>query len=177
MKTWTVSLPDELKERMECKLGVNWSRVAVKAFDREIRALTLDRNGMMTTGVERLRASREKSLERDFAEGIELGQTWALGEADWDELEAATALGPEATFAEVAAALSAIERDADVVKEKLGGVTSDAMVRGFLKGAALVKEEVVAAPHPSMDKTLTGVPLATPDYGPPPQMFGRANLG
>jgi hypothetical protein len=83
-----LSIPEELKERMDKLTEVNWSRVAQEAFETKTNILELRSKDMNEeAGLERLRASRGNQAEIDHAEGFALGKGWAIDEADFEDLE------------------------------------------------------------------------------------------
>lgn len=101
-------------------------------------------------GLERLRKSRASKLDRDEAEGVELGKRWALEAAEFDELErvAKLELSAECDHAiELAAAIFGDDfshHDASDVLEPIFGteVPAEWKVRGFIDGAIEVFNEV-----------------------------------
>lgn len=85
----TISLPSELKQRMD-RVGepVNWSAVAAAAFEEKLASITAkkQRKNRMDV-IERLRASRRKSDVIEFQDGEQVGRRWAIDEAEAVELE------------------------------------------------------------------------------------------
>jgi hypothetical protein len=151
MATLNISLPDDLKERMERVSGVKWSRVAAEAFEREVKSRTLEGTDM-TAAIERLKASRAKSEENDRQSGIEAGKAWAMREAEWDVLCTVACLDEDDPNCEEGAGfglwgiLHKQGYEGRYLAELFGceGLDdlSDASAAGFIIGARLVKEEV-----------------------------------
>jgi hypothetical protein len=85
----SVSLPIDLRKRMD-KVGesVNWSLVAVRAFEQELgRIASQKKEKNMSDVISRLRASKNKSNGERFEAGKELGVKWARETAEAEELE------------------------------------------------------------------------------------------
>jgi hypothetical protein len=86
MARTTISLPDELKARME---GVeeNWSAIAAQAFERRLRQLKLREETDMTSVINRLRASKMEYDETNEAAGMVDGRRWATKSASYGQLK------------------------------------------------------------------------------------------
>ncbi len=89
----TISLDKDLKLRMDEinaeKWVVNWSAVAARAFQQEIRKRQkpkLEGVGMEAV-VNRLKASRDEYLGNSYEFGKSTGADWARNAADWIELK------------------------------------------------------------------------------------------
>ena len=163
-----LSIPDEVKEQMDSFTSENWSKVALEAFNTRIKILKLMEVGMDAAGLERLRASKAQNSEREYADGYKQGREWALNVADFDELERVTALtnaewADDPWIADLAAAIAGYSENDDT---QLGSpvlrataltkafgpnhgydvdykpAVSNARMRGFIKGAANVFNEV-----------------------------------
>jgi len=89
MARTTISVPDDLKKRMDrVKEPVNWSAVAAKAFDLKLGELARNRKEKtMDSVVERLRASKIQHVNAVERLGREAGRMWASNVAEYDELE------------------------------------------------------------------------------------------
>jgi hypothetical protein len=148
MATMNISLPDDLKERMETVTGVKWSHVAADAFEREVKARTL-KGGNMQAAVERLKASRDAFRDSSRQEGIESGKLWAMDEAEWGELEAICGIDETASELEWSDFCVAGDYvDGQIVAGWFGlddRLPNPQELEGFIIGARLVKNEVDAA--------------------------------
>ncbi len=83
----SISVPDELKAEMDnIETRVNWSAIAQSAFAREIGLQKRLEVGEMEQVVERLRASKEKSVDYDFDLGKKNGGEFAQKYADYSDL-------------------------------------------------------------------------------------------
>jgi hypothetical protein len=148
-------VPDDLKARMDdTGDAVNWSAVAQRAFREAISThqIPKDRSGMEHV-IERLRASKERYEDRQFAAGKEVGTKWAKSEAEFFELVAVASFDPDAHDRE-------LNRDtlqwlidpdgemdprewAEFLETHYGrGKPSDAFIRGFIEGATEVYDAV-----------------------------------
>ena len=81
-------VPDDLKARMdEAGQAVNWSVIAQQAFREVILNLAVRREtATMDDAVERLRASKQSSVETERESGLEVGEEWATEDATYSEL-------------------------------------------------------------------------------------------
>ncbi len=101
-------------------------------------------------GLERLRNSRKSKMDRDEAEGVEIGKRWALETAEFDELERVSKLEPFDGWdpaMELAAAIQGddfLPRDASDVLQPIFDTESPSewTVLGFIDGAGEVLNEV-----------------------------------
>jgi hypothetical protein len=146
-----LSIPDELKERMDKFPDINWSRAAQDSFETQINIHELKEKNMTTeAGLARLRASKKTNTEREEAEGIATGKAWAIDQADYDELRRVAALSESDTEENAISLATAIMgdeqswRDAAECMESLFGAKepSDDLIAGFIQGAAEVFDEV-----------------------------------
>ncbi|MGR9055505.1 hypothetical protein ACU8NH_06255 [Rhizobium leguminosarum] len=121
MATLNISLPDELKMRMDAT-NENWSAIARRAFELQLKSTMSIGEDDMNTVIERLRASKQKIEEEQRPEWIEDGRKWAMGTAEYDELERvaqlaeqldAEAMDPPDAGALFRALCEAIYEDAD----------------------------------------------------------------
>jgi hypothetical protein len=85
----TVSVPIDLKERMDAVAGqVNWSQVAVRAFEEKLAELAAAKTEKtMGDAIQRLRASKLRGEDEAWTKGYEAGQEWARDEAEAEELD------------------------------------------------------------------------------------------
>lgn len=77
-----ISVPRQLKARMDRVKGVNWSAVASDAFETKLLELTSTREvqGMNDT-IARLKAAAQLEANQDYQEGHQLGEKWAMEKA------------------------------------------------------------------------------------------------
>jgi hypothetical protein len=89
MARTTISIPDDLKKRMDrVKEPVNWSAIAKEAFELKLGDLARNRKEKtMDNVVERLRASKIQRVNTITKEGQQAGAEWAKDTAEFDELE------------------------------------------------------------------------------------------
>jgi hypothetical protein len=78
-----VSVPRELKARMDAiEESVNWSGVAARAFEDELRRLQSERKAQkMDEVIARLKAAAEIEENEEYQDGFEAGQKWAKSTA------------------------------------------------------------------------------------------------
>lgn len=158
MATLNVYLPDALKADMDSIEGVNWSQVAQEAFRRTIQLERVKQVDMTQGKLERLRATRGNKADREEAEAVAAGKTWALDSAEFEELERVASISTDDDFdgepsAGVWGAVLADavfgegEWDRQMVEEFCEqhlGVASPGghQVRSFIEGAAEVFDQV-----------------------------------
>lgn len=148
MAAMNISLPDDLRERMDGVSGVTWSQVAAKAFELEVNSRTMGKDDdAMTAAIERLKASRQKAEQEDRASGLEHGKRWAMKRANWRELCAVANMA--AKDGRLEAVLGNFGWEIDDVTDLFGRDAegynppiTEAEVLGFIEGARLVREEV-----------------------------------
>lgn len=145
MARLNISIPDELRERME-GLNVNWSSLAQAAFSHAVDLEQMKAQGLeLEGGLERLRADRNRHGELEEASGFKAGVAWALEDASYDDLFAfvhdtglrsdAAALGQRVEAVEDGFAFNL----PDMPSRKS---LSAAYARGFLAGAMDVFNKV-----------------------------------
>ena len=159
MARMNISVPDELKARMDEITESNWSRVAQDAFEHHLLKRT---STMETTDIEgvatRLRASKQLGEKEDAELGQEAGHEWAMKTAEYHELQRVV-LGSDFQYpydkgmlATVVgmAALDQTKHDRDdseiqdFWEEAVGtGTPTDVVVTGFHEGAVEVWNEVI----------------------------------
>lgn len=85
----SVSIPTSLKKRMDATdVPVNWSRVAALAFEQKLSEISSKAKlNDMQQVIERLRASRMKSDDQLYTNGVKSGRIWATRYAELVELE------------------------------------------------------------------------------------------
>jgi hypothetical protein len=82
-----VSVPTDLKDRMAQYPDVNWSRIAVLAFEAELgRIASSKKEQHMTDVIQRLKASKSKSMSESRQRGLADGKEWATRFAEFDNL-------------------------------------------------------------------------------------------
>jgi hypothetical protein len=84
-----VSLPRELKARMDAvRSPVNWSAVAVQAFEAKLLELQSSKEVKgMNDVIDRLKAAAELEANEDYQDGFKAGQAWAKQVARPKELK------------------------------------------------------------------------------------------
>lgn len=155
-----VSVPDELKVRMDSLGNVNWSEVAQAAFSTraQIEELKMGQHetAEIDAGLVRLRASQEASTEEEIADGTACGRTWALKLAGYRELRRVVRLADDETLFDGQADASWLVARAACNDERLSArdlrefwehvgdspEPSDSFVEGFLDGAVEVFEKL-----------------------------------
>ena len=136
-----LSIPDELKERMDKLNGVNWSRVAQEAFETKSTICELRGQNMnQEAGLVRLRASRGNHAQHDRAKGVELGKDWALNQAEFEEVSRVVNLmeGKQQITAN-AVNWAICDNDQYNLEDVFDDANaSDAMAEGFVEGAKAI---------------------------------------
>jgi hypothetical protein len=149
-------VPDDLKKRMDvARDAINWSEVVRPALHVALANFEHRKGQTMETVIERLRASREESRQRNELSGIEAGREWARHHATFDELERLAAawkqMPPGSSDQEYAGVFCrAIDPEREMSASKLRehcfgeerANVSDAYVAGFFEGAVDVFEDV-----------------------------------
>lgn len=145
-----LSIPSELKERMDKLTDANWSKVAQETFETHLTIYELKEKNMTTeAGLERLRASKRTNAEREGAEGVAAGKKWATDEAEYDALAKVAALAeldtPDARqLAEALGCDSPSWSEAAAEMDGLFGEEgpSESKISGFIQGAAEIFDQV-----------------------------------
>jgi arginine/lysine/ornithine decarboxylase len=90
----SIYVPDDMKARMDAAgERANWSAIAQRAFDVELFHIdAIKEIKTMTDVIDRLRASKEKFIQGELADGKKCGIDWAKKHAEYDELRVLTAL-------------------------------------------------------------------------------------
>jgi hypothetical protein len=84
----SISVPDEMKERMDALADrVNWSEAARSAFEREITAATMPDDPDIDEVVERLRKSKADSWQANLKKARDEGREWAKKHASYNQLK------------------------------------------------------------------------------------------
>lgn len=95
MATMNISLPDELKARMDDdRRQMSWSAIARNAFELELKS-TRETGGDMSAVIERLRASKQKMEEEQRPEWVERGRQWVMDYAEYEEARQVAELAAE----------------------------------------------------------------------------------
>ena len=94
MPKLNIYVPDEMKARMDAvEKSANWSAVAQRAFDLELKHLEAVKEIKdMSDVIERLRTSKARTVAEKAEEGREAGVNWAKHEAEYEELKRIAAL-------------------------------------------------------------------------------------
>jgi hypothetical protein len=91
-----ISLPRELKARMDRVQGVNWSAVASEAFERKLLELASKREVKgMNDVIARLKAAAELEANEDYQDGHQRGEKWATEKATPRQLRRLQALAAD----------------------------------------------------------------------------------
>lgn len=150
MAKMNISVPDELKERMDQWPDANWSKVAQNAFLRAVEINELKGSNMEAAGMARLRADRQQNKELVEAISSKAGREWGLGEGTFVEMDRVRALldieevdmrmlteairgdGPETRLSTAEMAETLFGRDNPTEQE----------IRGFIKGVSDVFDQI-----------------------------------
>lgn len=86
-----ISVPDDLRTRMDRCEGVNWSALACRAFSEAVIRQEAERQRKkgkphMKTVIERLRLSQQQQAERAASKGEIAGYEWAQKDAEAEHL-------------------------------------------------------------------------------------------
>ena len=140
-----VSVPDEMKERMDA-LGdrVNWSEAARAAFEREIAAATMPVDPNLDQVIERLRVSKAESHQLDLLRVRNNGREWAKLRAPYNDLRAVgkLRLTGHGYAGQVDHALGISDYNESLWFDGTGETPSDEYVEAFVEGAKDVWREV-----------------------------------
>lgn len=147
-------MPKELKDRMDLvnadRWIVNWSEVAQKAFERELRKHERKpiKENEMDAVVERLRESQEEYRQDLKVVGFQDGANWAMKGAEYVELkrlgETYTDIDPEVSCIDLARTAQGVDDSGFSENEDIlyrMGITdpdelgSEEYASGFLAGA------------------------------------------
>lgn len=143
---------DDLKARMdEVGDAVNWSEVARPAFETAVANHEHRKGQNMTTAIERLRASKQETVQSEGLIGKRMGRAWAENKATYQELRDMSRLdfshgeyrGAEETFYRAIAPND--ECDLSEFRTYCFGDdddVSDEFVVGFVEGAQEFFQEV-----------------------------------
>jgi hypothetical protein len=83
----SIYVPDDLKTRMdEVGDAVNWSEIARPAFQAVVANHEHRKGQNMITAIERLRASKQETVQSDRLAGHQDGRAWAEGTATYGDL-------------------------------------------------------------------------------------------
>ncbi|WP_275782487.1 hypothetical protein [Pararhizobium gei] len=88
MARMTISIPDELKNRMDALEGVNWSAVAKRAYEIEVEVKAQTKGDDMSGMVERMRAGKVRKEMQERPEWVATGRRWAVEDAEYEQLSA-----------------------------------------------------------------------------------------
>ena len=88
MARMNISIPDNLKERMDKYPAINWSQTAGEAFLKKLNEteLTIEVRDM-TNAIARLKASKAEFEEQSETEGYQAGIEWAMKFAEYRQLQ------------------------------------------------------------------------------------------
>jgi len=150
-----VSVPDEMKERMDALADrVNWSEAARAAFEREITAASMPDDPDIDQVVERLRKSKADSWQANLKKAREEGREWAKKRASYNQLKEVVRLKftgrgywkqfDEATFEEESGDWGGYfsDRYGERPGEEPVPMPPDEFVEAFVEGARDVWHEV-----------------------------------
>jgi hypothetical protein len=94
-----ITVPGDVKSRMDTAKDVNWSAVASEAFRAKLLDLESRKAaGTMTEVVERLRASQAKRENEQHQQGAKAGRAWAKEDAEAHQLERLASGPPEKSY-------------------------------------------------------------------------------
>lgn len=82
-----ISVPNELKARMDKHPSINWSQTASELFESKINEIESSIEVKdMTGAIARLKASKANFKNDIKKQGYEFGLQWAMADADYEEL-------------------------------------------------------------------------------------------
>jgi hypothetical protein len=87
----TITVPQDLKARMDAVKGENWSRVAAVAFRARLREVEMRNKRSLSKEevVKRLQATQEEDAQQEYAAGEQAGKEWAGRQATAKQLKRA----------------------------------------------------------------------------------------
>ncbi|MDQ7251645.1 hypothetical protein [Dongia sedimenti] len=147
----SIYVSETLKAKMDRFPGVNWSDEAQLAFQQAIAREGQKRKPDMQAAIERLRASKEKSMKDGREDGHQAGREWAEKKAEYAELRRIAdidlGVGVEHAFGMLRMACDPQKEatDEEIIEDLSGDLdipTTDEWVAGFIEGAQEFFEEV-----------------------------------
>ncbi|MGH8592347.1 MAG: hypothetical protein ACREX9_21875 [Gammaproteobacteria bacterium] len=164
MARTTISLPNDLKSRMDEVADVNWSAMAARSFEQKLGQLAAQKETKtMQDVISRLRASKLAHEDEAHQDGHAAGEEWAKNCAEYSELRRLTDFSdwddfltpPDVSSAYTLGELLAFRvlgeeadrSDADALLVAMGLEHNDTdpdILRGFVDGALGVYSEVQA---------------------------------
>lgn len=83
----SIYVSDQLKKRMEpAGDAINWSEVARPSFEAAVATYQHEKDQTMSTAIERLRTSKQKTDQDNYFSGQQDGRTWARDTAEHADL-------------------------------------------------------------------------------------------
>ena len=79
----SIYVSDDLKASMDALTAINWSSVAQRAFEQELRLHPQWTEYEMNAVIERLRASKKMQVDNLISDGFEAGKGWAERDAGY----------------------------------------------------------------------------------------------
>jgi hypothetical protein len=119
MARMSISVPDELKARMDRIEGENWSETVRPVFIAKVTYHESVEDAMTDKTLERLRLSRDEYLTERETDAKESALSWAKETAEYRELKRIAALSDEPT---IEAFLKAIDPNDDLSRAEVENI-------------------------------------------------------
>lgn len=156
MAKFNLTIPDELKARMDRFPKSNWSHVAREAFNNELIKLESTQEvESMAQAISRLKASREKTGAEVEKDGFRDGHIWAMKYAEYDHLKRLDKYNDELTsttslvldYDGFMRAVTNSNNESVYVFDERAPIENIDYLVGFFDGALSVYSEVDNSPH------------------------------
>ena len=146
----SVYIPDELKARMDKHENINWSAIAQRAFEKEIRLndMTLPDDDRLKRAISRLRESKEEYQAQNAVRGTAHGIEWAVDKASFEDLSMVTSIDPTDSRHNLAVAVCSATNDGGFWNENkpdhlnYNEYPDDEYVTCFIEGACSIWNEI-----------------------------------
>jgi hypothetical protein len=140
-----ISIPDELKVRMDKHLSINWSQAASEQFESKINEIELSVEIKdMTGAIARLKASKANFKNDIKKQGYQFGLEWAMVDADYEELNRLSKSYKEMEIPECLKDLERLITDQNYDLDDLieHGIEEPEFIAGFMDAAIEVFNKV-----------------------------------
>lgn len=154
-----VSIPADLERRMRAcsdSHRVNWSQVAARAFEEELRYIEIRKKGseVMKSTIERWKRGMDEAKKVSQEQGYADGREWAADDSEYHEAKAVAELRQQESPVTASAVWQAANADTDWTFhdfwERFAGsdyekIVNDDYAEGFVKGVGEVWDELQAS--------------------------------
>ena len=155
MARMNITVSDDVREKMNKHVSVNWSKTAADAFTALMNDIeSTEGVNNMAEAIARLKASKSKFKDQAKTQGYGFGMAWAMKTADYEELKRISDFQETASnnymMNEIPASLDELASiitggDYDFYELLSEGVDSSAYIEGFIDAAMEVLDKVETA--------------------------------